>query len=1315
MSHFFSSKNIDKIKSKVARRQTPQQQQQRPTTPPSPGSFFTSPRSPRWTTRSVASDTSSVYAIPPVPERPPPLPEVMPIMAPPPKPASTGSSSSRRRPSADANSEPGVLRGSFDDRDPLRPRNRDRPVTHAPPPVVSGHKKAASVSRATLYTAPSDALSPNSVFSTSTSASSPATTLVSSYSSSNLGAVSSKKLNLTLNVSDPILPHFHSSIQHDDSPPSRRHPPLPTPIRIPNGSHHLPSLDRSVDDGAGTSAPERPVAGPPPDEPPSPGTAHDTILASAFVLESSSTNGDQAWSGSGTGLTRMDSATLPRDSYIAGANNAMGKLRGPRPIRTNSRRQSAAPASVALRRSVSAASFLPSTPPAIPDAAMLPPLPTESPPLPPSSRASSRGSPPLSQPAPQLPRPTVVVSGPDQNKRRRISAIDEQDSAGSVYSFQEPEAENLRPVASGTASSIPPQDFLSMTLHTVSASPFSESLRLPGEEEDEFEDSRTGSRASDNAPVLDQLWEFLLPDGSNAATPRSNGSFSTSQSPLLDTGTSSKPLDLRTAGASTASLVSPRPTTPGLSPQSVSPNGASSGVSGASSKSASPKLRNQKPTMLKLADPPQRSPLKRKSFEIVQDSTPESPEFRDADAPRSGATLRSRSAKEGRQVPSVPQTAALDDMMSPGLLSRQTSQASHVGKHSHHGRPGNRSSTSPISSSVGGASSSNGHSSTGSNGVFYVTFKKDSTSGMAWPDTPRSGDTFSPPMSQTFTVEATPSTSSSSKSRTRVPTLPIGVKANLPHIRTEAATMAASSSTGRTHSTSRRPSAASVAPQAGSSGYRNPLPPSPKFNTAPVRWKGLTYDAARWTLSSDQLQEVVARAIKQSAEASSIRLLHPEVLEEEMPAELERLTRDRDDLRTKLKAQIRSRRLLLRKISSEQASTPIAQTKQMAELMEACAACDQTSEELFHVCDQLAQIQHLRDVHQSSALALALRKINTSFVRVTTEAVELRGRLATLEAEREEAWHTAESVEKELNELREKVAQRASTSNSVGAGLDTSDQALSDEPATRPSSRVSAARKASLRASKASLRLSTRKSRASSIASSRYTALFSPDPMEGVPPVPPMPNHSSHSGSPHAILTDFSARLRQSTGASSFVSYTMSPSPEQSALAMAQAELLELLGLQLSDINGSARGSSSSGGVATRRSRPRSASDAQPPTASLSPMFTSETGTVRAGGVGGSGSPPASPRWTVSAASPAVSEYFGRRIRRSMSDFNSKATGPRPDSMLLSLSREGPSAVASGLFEDPDGMLALMTRGTNSNEPSPLPGLGFPNLKRTYL
>ncbi|EJD51831.1 hypothetical protein AURDEDRAFT_111427 [Auricularia subglabra TFB-10046 SS5] len=1203
--------SFDKLRSKAKARRS-----QRPATPPSPGSFFTSPRSPRWATRT--NSDGSQYAIPPVPSLPPPLPDVMPIMAPP-MPAQTPPAAPGPRPSTSSS--------SVDQQDNLRldlgfnPAASSSSLTDwfpggmgpvsTSPPKPQGHRHTPSMGQRSMQA--SDALSPNSLFSpSSTVISSPNTTVAGSYpNGSVLGKEPRGFSALALNSSDPILPYYGSEPKKDS--PSRRVGPVPAPIRIPDGNFHHPAVqvDRSQSPApvppAASSVPERPVAGPPPSPPPSPGTAHDAILASAFVLSGERT-AESSWTLGATGLARMDSTTLPRDSYLPG--QSMSKLRGPRPIRTNSRRQSSAPGN--LRRSSSATAVLPGTPP---PTMTVPPTP------PPASSSTPPGSGAM---------PTVVVSGPDM-KRKRISAITEISSAGSVYSFPDEDAAVLRPDTTSASKETLP----SLTTGTSSAS---DSLAS------ETEDEQERTLRPDERPALEQMWEFLLPDGSRMGTPRS-GSTST-PSPFPE------------------SRMSPQ-SAPGSSTRSTAPTSASPGPS--------PRAKSQKPSMLKLQDVPKRASTKRKSVEVVQDSTPDSPDFQETLLPK---------GKGKQPAPSVPHTAALlDDILSPA--------PNKVG----HQRPP---SGSTVNTVTGGASSSNGHSSTGSSGggVLYLSFKKDGAASVSgnmssamFPETPRSFEhNFSPAMGQTFTVEVTPA---NPKARTRAPTLPIGPRTGLSHIRTDGSGLSSLSRDSSRGGSSRQRATSS----------RTPLPPSPKFTSAPVRWKGLTYDAARWTLSSEQLQEIVTRAIKQSAESSSIRLLQPEVLDGEVPAEVDALTKQREELRVRLKAQIRTRRLLMRKLTagnSPDAVTPQGMARTMSEIMDACALCDQLSEELFHVSDQLAQITKLRDVHQASALSMALRKINTSFVRVTSEAVELQKHISTLEAEREEAWHTAESVERELNDVRAKLThQTASCTCSVGA--DDSGH-VSDAEGSRPASRVAAARKTSMRASKASLRLSARKSRASSI-SSRYT-IFSPDAADDVPPVPPMPVTS-----PLAALTDFSQSLtreRQSLGAASFMSSAISPTPEARALASAQAELLELLGINLSDITGNRSSGGSSNGP---RRRPRSASFAAPPHPSPGLLDAAV-----------SMSPQPSPRWTVGTGSPIV-DNFGRRLRRSMSDYSKRVTAPRPDSMLLSPPRDGSFQAHHSrvLLEDPDAILAMMTRANSSNEASPMPGRTFPRAGRTYI
>ena len=61
------------------------------------------------------------------------------------------------------------------------------------------------------------------------------------------------------------------------------------------------------------------------------------------------------------------------------------------------------------------------------------------------------------------------------------------------------------------------------------------------------------------------------------------------------------------------------------------------------------------------------------------------------------------------------------------------------------------------------------------------------------------------------------------------------------------------------------------------------------FDFEPVPWKGMTLEAAQWTFTSEQLQETVSRAIRQSAAESFIRIVSTQTVDVELPEELERL------------------------------------------------------------------------------------------------------------------------------------------------------------------------------------------------------------------------------------------------------------------------------------------------------------------------------------------------------------------------------------------------------------------------------------------
>lgn len=66
-------------------------------------------------------------------------------------------------------------------------------------------------------------------------------------------------------------------------------------------------------------------------------------------------------------------------------------------------------------------------------------------------------------------------------------------------------------------------------------------------------------------------------------------------------------------------------------------------------------------------------------------------------------------------------------------------------------------------------------------------------------------------------------------------------------------------------------------------------PPVLNFESTPVAWRGLPLETAQWTLSSPELQEIVSRAIRKTAQESFIRLLSLKTLDEELVAEMERL------------------------------------------------------------------------------------------------------------------------------------------------------------------------------------------------------------------------------------------------------------------------------------------------------------------------------------------------------------------------------------------------------------------------------------------
>lgn len=283
---------------------------------------------------------------------------------------------------------------------------------------------------------------------------------------------------------------------------------------------------------------------------------------------------------------------------------------------------------------------------------------------------------------------------------------------------------------------------------------------------------------------------------------------------------------------------------------------------------------------------------------------------------------------------------------------------------------------------------------------------------------------------------------------------------------------------------------------------------SPRFQTPPLKWRGYTMDAAKWTFSSSQLQGIVSRAIRQSAEASSIRLLRLETVDKEIPDELHRLEMQRTDVKTRYKMLTKRRANLYTTLTglldgTEQEDSTYA-LRVMENLKEISTELDRLAEDLHSADEQIAQLSGLRDVHSASALAMALRKLNASFLKQIADADALRTQVETLQAERDEAWSQAENVANEYDDLNERIEMGSPGPSSYN----------------KRSSRVLAVKKSSIRVSKAGLRSSSRRSSVSSVSGNRMSSSGLPSAtMEDIPPVPPIPRRR-----PEDIRTDLTAR-----------------------------------------------------------------------------------------------------------------------------------------------------------------------------------------------
>ena len=173
-----------------------------------------------------------------------------------------------------------------------------------------------------------------------------------------------------------------------------------------------------------------------------------------------------------------------------------------------------------------------------------------------------------------------------------------------------------------------------------------------------------------------------------------------------------------------------------------------------------------------------------------------------------------------------------------------------------------------------------------------------------------------------------------------------------------------------------------------------------------MQWKGLPLEAAlcelisilshsiysyhTGTFNSQELQELVSRAIRLTARESFIRLLSLENLDRSLPTEVERLHDLKSSTQSKYRFLVYRRTMLLQALnSSADSNVPSANpnnsgnkdkdggvvSQLAAQLAQTTAECDRVLEELLRISDQLSQIERMVDLHWASALAVALRKV----------------------------------------------------------------------------------------------------------------------------------------------------------------------------------------------------------------------------------------------------------------------------------------------------------------------------------------------------
>ena len=167
---------------------------------------------------------------------------------------------------------------------------------------------------------------------------------------------------------------------------------------------------------------------------------------------------------------------------------------------------------------------------------------------------------------------------------------------------------------------------------------------------------------------------------------------------------------------------------------------------------------------------------------------------------------------------------------------------------------------------------------------------------------------------------------------------------------------------------------------------------------------------------------MVSRAIRDSAKEQFIRLLSLDALDKQIPEELARLESLKFTTQAQHRFHFQRRTNLLQSLNALASSAPADYDPStlgtlIQQLAEVSSSTDRFTEALLKASEHRFQLAQVQEKHISSALAMALRKLNASYAKRTGDLKDARARIVALQTELEEAWKVAEGMAEEIDDL----------------------------------------------------------------------------------------------------------------------------------------------------------------------------------------------------------------------------------------------------------------------------------------------------------